>query len=161
MNKLSSKSAFFYKRDFLHDCTARPRLITGRLINYFYQTAAKPLPIASDIIPHKHSLHFWSECAVILQRWLSFFSVFVSLPKRFLSLANRCPWQRLSSQNLALLQRPTSQLFCSAFWSHSAALQQGCRFRTGDAVLHMCRIEFEFRPTQINLDRLNWFRSRF
>ena len=24
-----------------------------------------------------------------------------------------------------------------------------------DAVLHMSRIEFEFRPTQINLDRLN------
>ena len=29
-------------------------------------------------------------------------------------------------------------------------------FRPGsDAVLHMSRIEFEFRPTQINLDRLN------
>ena len=24
-----------------------------------------------------------------------------------------------------------------------------------DAVLHMSRVEFEFRPTQINLDRLN------
>ena len=58
------------------------------------------------------------------------FNVFVSVPKRFLSLANRCPWQRLSSQNLSLLQRPTSQLFCSAFWSHSAALQQRCRFHT-------------------------------
>ena len=29
-----------------------------------------------------------------------------------------------------------------------------------EAVLHMSRIEFEFRPTQINLDRLNWFRRR-
>ena len=29
-------------------------------------------------------------------------------------------------------------------------------FRPGsDAVLHMSRIEFEFRPTQINLDLLN------
>ena len=29
-----------------------------------------------------------------------------------------------------------------------------------DAVLHMSRIEFEFRPTQINLHRLNLFRRR-
>ena len=29
-----------------------------------------------------------------------------------------------------------------------------------DAVLQMSQIEFEFRPTQINLDGLNWFRSR-
>ena len=34
-------------------------------------------------------------------------------------------------------------------------------FRPGsDAVLHMSRIEFEFRSTQINSDRLNWFRRR-
>ena len=35
------------------------------------------------------------------------------------------------------------------------------RLRPGsDAVLHMSRIKFEFRPTQINLDQLNWFRRR-
>ena len=34
--------------------------------------------------------------------------------------------------------------------THRRALRPG-----SDAVLHMSRIEFEFRPTQINLDRLN------
>ena len=35
-------------------------------------------------------------------------------------------------------------------------LKEFIEFKPGsDAVLHMSRIEFEFRPTQINLDRLN------
>ena len=36
-----------------------------------------------------------------------------------------------NSQNLRLLQPASLQLFCSASWSHSAALQQRCAFRTG------------------------------
>ena len=40
-------------------------------------------------------------------------------------------------------------------WPNIPQLRPG-----SDAVLHMSRIEFEFRSTQINLDRLNWFRRR-
>ena len=38
-----------------------------------------------------------------------------------------------NSQNLLLLQPALLQLFCSASWSHSAALQQRSSFRTGAA----------------------------
>ena len=47
----------------------------------------------------------------------------------------------------------------SPMWSEQKGLFW--RLRPGSyAVLHMSRIEFEFRPTKINLDRLNWFRRR-
>ena len=42
-----------------------------------------------------------------------------------------------------------------ALWHKFGFLRPG-----SDALLHMSRVEFEFRSTQINLDRLNWFRRR-
>ena len=43
-----------------------------------------------------------------------------------------------------------AQQCCDMLRWHVAIVWPG-----SDAVLHMSRIEFEFRPTQINLDRLN------
>ena len=47
------------------------------------------------------------------------------------------------------------RLFCESSDEEDLSLRS-----RSDAILHMSRIEFEFRPTQINLDWLNWFRRR-
>ena len=72
-----------------------------------------------------------SHSAVQCRSW------FGNFLHRCKSTVYRCQRTFHCSPNLWLLQRSALQLFCSASWSHSAALQQRCLFRAGIVILEV------------------------
>ena len=60
-----------------------------------------------------------------------------------------------NNQNLLLLQPALLQLFCSASWSHSAALQQRFSFRTGK-VFQRDYSNFDKQALVTDIQSINW-----
>ena len=84
---------------------------------FFVLTSGRPLPVTTFFVFLK-PLCSHLTAQIVIQEFSN-------------SAVYRCQRAFHWSQNLQLLQPALLQLFCSASWSHSAALQQHCSFRTG------------------------------